>query len=401
MGFVSGSVTFRRYRIEGWNRADIDDAFVEALTTCAFGRYRTAADDGIQLGWVTPLHVLDAEFAGEKISAGGFAHFAMRLDRNTPPAAIKRSYFEIERLAALEASGRDFLSKRDLKEARDNAARRADKEALSGAFRRISTYPIVVDLEKGMLYFGSASTGVNEQMQRLFIDTFDVKLFTMTTHDLTVSMGEAHGLTRDIEDAKPVHWISPPDDTDGEYGGLDPADRSFLGREFLSWLWFHVETSEGVIALSNGTDALLSVVNQANLRCDFNLSGAISVRADAPARMAESKAALASGKQPSRIGLLLASRSGEWSLSLDGPSMGVFGLQIPKDESAEKDGSQMLESRCESVVNVCETLDLVLEKFVCLRFSKQWEEEHAKIAMWVAQFDPSESKAAPRLASAG
>ncbi|HNO79702.1 MAG TPA: hypothetical protein PKN33_16770 [Phycisphaerae bacterium] len=401
MGFASGSVTFRRYKIVNWTHANIDDAFVEALTNCAFGRYQLVHDESTQIGWVTPQHVLDAEFAGEKIAAGRFAHFAMRLDRNTVPAAIKRSYFEIERLAALEASGRDFLNKRELKEARESANRRAEKEARSGAFRRINSFPIVVDLEKAMLYFGNASNGVNEHMQRLFVDTFDVQLAPLNTHTMAISIAESEGLMRALEDGKPSHWVSIPDGADGDFHGLDPTDCSYLGREFLSWIWFNVETNEGVIRLPDDTDAMLSVVNQANLKCDFELTGAVSVRGDAPARMRESKAALATGKQPTRLGLLLASRLGEWALTLDGPTLGVFGLQIPAGDDDDADKSQILESRCESVSDLCGSLDLLFQRFLRLRLSKEWDAVHTRIAMWIAQFDPRDARDEQRLASVG
>ncbi len=401
MGFASGSVTFRRYKIQNWKHQNIDDDFVSALMTCAFGRYQLVHDESTQIGWVTPQHVLDAEFAGEKIAAGRFAHFAMRLDRNTVPAAIKRSYVEIERIAALEASGRDFLNKRELKEAREAASRRAEKEARSGAFRRINAYPIVVDLEKAMLYFGNASNGVNEHMQRVFVDTFDVQLVPINTNTLAISIAEDDGIMRSLEDAKPAHWVAVPDGADAEFHGLDPSDCGYLGREFLSWVWFNVETNEGVIALADGTDAMMSVVNQANLKCDFDLTGAISVRGDAPARMKESKAALISGKQPTRLGLLLASRAGEWSLSLDGPTLGVFGLQIPAGDDADADKSQILESRCESVADLCASLDQVFQTFMRKRLSSEWQEVHTRIAMWIAQFEPRDADAEPRLASAG
>ncbi len=400
MGFASGSVTFRRYRIEHWKHANIDDSFVEALTNCAFGRYQLVHDESTQIGWVTPQHVLDAEFAGEKIAAGRFAHFTMRLDRNSVPATIKRSYFEIERIAALEVSGRDFLNKRELKEARESANRRAEKEARSGAFRRINAYPIVVDLEKAMLYFGNASNGVNEHMQRLFVDTFDVQLAPLNTHTLAISIAEEFGNMRSLEDAKPAHWVSVPEGADSDYHG-DPSDCGYLGREFLSWIWFTVESNEGVISLPDGSDAMMSVVNQANLKCDFNLTGAVTVRGDAPARMRESKSALATGKQPTRLGLLLASRAGEWGLTLDGPMLGVFGLQIPAGDDTDADKTQILESRCESVADLSSTLDQLFQSFMRLRLSSEWQEVHTRMAMWVAQLDPRDSEVEPRLASAG
>ena len=139
----------------------------------------------------------------------------------------------------------------------------------------------------------------------------------------------------------------------------------------------------------------------ANLKCDFELTGAVSVRGDAPARMKESKAALATGKQPTRLGLLLASRLGEWALTLDGPTLGVFGLQIPAGDDDDADKTQILESRCESVSDLCGSLDLLFQRFLRLRLSKEWDAVHTRIAMWIAQFDPRDARDEQRLASVG
>ena len=151
MGFEKGSITFRRYRIDGLKHRNIDDAFLGALSSNAFGRYGSAADDGVERGWISPVHLFDVDFAADKIEFGRFAHFRLRIDRNTIPGAILNSYVVIEELAALEALDRDHLNKGDRTEAKHAAKSRAEKETRSGAFRRIAAYSVLVDFEHGLL----------------------------------------------------------------------------------------------------------------------------------------------------------------------------------------------------------------------------------------------------------
>lgn len=382
MGFTSGRMTFRRFRLPGFAHTSIDDVLLAKLNAAAFGRYGSAAADGVDIGWITPQHLFDTDFGAEKIAAGRFAQLALRLERNTPPSAILRSYFAMEQAVAREASGRDFLNKKELRQAKEAATSRAESEARSGAFRRISSFPAVIDLERGMLYFGSASSGVGERLQRLFADTFETPMEPVTAHELAARRTEDLGLRRAYEDAKPAHFIDPPDEIDGDVYGFNPEDRGFLGREFLTWVWHSVEHAEGVFDLLKHADVVATLIDQMQLKCDFNLTGSAALRCDAPARAVEARAALATGKQPVKLGMILAARAGEWSFALDGEKLDVIGLVLPPIEL--KDKTAILEARFESMADLGELIDELFGKFLQIRLSDKWSAEERAIRQWAA-----------------
>lgn len=398
MAFASGSVTFRRYRVVRCEQKTVDENLLAMLNQSAFGRYGSASPDDAEVGWITQRHLFDVNFSLDKIAVGRFAHFRMRLDRNTVPGSILRSYIEIEQAAALDASDREHLTKQERRQAKDAAMRRAEKEAQSGAFRRISAYPLILDLERGVLYFGNAGATVNDKMRVLFEDTFNAKLEPVNAHELAVGCANRAGRGRELADARPAHLIPPPDDADGEAYVPDPEDRGFLGREFLSWIWHHVETEEGMFAGPKGFELAASVTKLLQLKCDFNLGGSVVLRADAPASSPESRSALAVGKQPTKMGLLLAGAGGEWALILDGPTLDVSNLTLPPSE--EPDVLSRLEERFEACVTLATAIDALYERFLSVRLSADWTKVLREMAQWAAGEKRGAAKAQPRLVSA-
>lgn len=401
MGLASGRVTFRRYRLGGFVHNCVDDVLLAKLNRAAFGRYGSATTDGVEIGWITPQHLFDAEFGGEKIAVGRFAHLMLRMDRNSPPAAIKRSYFLMEQSAALAASGKAFLTRAEQRQAKDAAAQRAEAEARSGAFRRISAVPLLIDLERQALYFGSTSNGANEHLQRLFADTFECPMEPISAHSLAMNLAEQQGTRRALEDARPAHFVDPPDEVDGDVYSLDPEDRGFFGREFLTFLWYGVEHAEGVFELLRKADVAASLSAHLQLKCDFNLTGSATLRCDAPARAAEARAGLASGKQPSRMGLLLAARAGEWSFTLDAARLDISGAVLPPVEGEEKDKNAILEARCVSLADLGEVVDELFAAFLRVRLSSEWDKHVREIKRWALSGRAAESRpSAARLISA-
>jgi hypothetical protein len=405
MAFASGSVTFRRYRVVQCGFKVVDEAFIDALNGCAFGRYRTV-EEGVDLGWVTPAHLFDVDFAGEKIAAGRFAHFRLRRDRTTVPAGILRSYVEIERLAALEASGREFLTREERRQAKEAAQARADKEARSGAFRRIAAYPVLFDLDQQMLYFGNTSAAANDALRTLFADTFDAELMPAGAHEQAYALVGTNGHARELEDARPAHLVATPEGVDGAYYSSDPADRAFLGREFLSWLWYQVDVAEGLIktprrqgALARAEDEIATAIaSVAHLRCDFNLTGTDVIRSDAPSSSPEGRSALAVGKQPSKLGLILGGSSGEWTFVLDGARLDVSGLALTPVE--EEDAHARLEARFEGVAELGSVIDGLFAAFLEVRFSQEWPRILGRMAEWAAAGRLASRQSTRRRASA-
>lgn len=381
MAFASGPISFRRYLISGAAPADVTDAFVQAVSAHAFGRYGAATADTTEVGWIGPRHLFDIDFAAEHIAFGRFVHLAMRMDRKAVPSGVLKSYVKMEELAALEASGREYLSREDKQQARDAGRQRAEREMKNGAFRRIAAYPLLIDLDRQTVYFANLGTTANEKMTALFLDTLGCALEPVEAGRLAYRIMEAAKDVRSIEDARPFRLVRAPDSHEGEATGLDAGDRGFLGKEFLTWLWWRIDADESTLRLSTGDEVAVMVDRVMRLECDFGLTGTTAITADGPANLPEAKAALGAGKQPTRMGLVFGGRAGEFSATLDGPKMEVTALALSKDEE-QRDQRAAIERRFEQIADAAELIGVLFELFLRRRTASDWPRELGAMRAW-------------------
>ena len=389
MGLASGSASFQRYFLSESAPADVTDAFVQAVNDNAFGRYGAASADGIEVGWISPRHLFASDIAADQIAAGRFVSLAMRLDRNNVPPAIMKSYIRIEEETALEASGREFLSKAERTQAREAARLRADREAKSGAFRRIAAYPLLMDLDRKIVYFGNLAAGANDKMVCLFQDTFDCALEPATAERLAYRLLQAD--PDGIEHARPFTLVPAPEGYDGAPDDFDTGDRSFLGKEFLTWLWFAIDSNDATLRVSTGDEVTVMIDRTMRLECDFSMTGTDVITADGPSALPEAKAALATGKQPTKLGLIFGGRAGEFYAVLDGKRMAVSGMVLPPDE--DDDPATRRERRFEQIADAAELLDVLYELFLRRRTSGRWSQELGRMRAWAAAKPPAATAA--------
>jgi len=385
MGFASGPVSYRRYRVEGWSGDRLDAKAVKRLRAAAFGQAKAISADGVETGWIAPTHLFDNEIDLEKITTGRFVHLAMRLDRLSAPPAVVRSYQRIEEEAALAASGEEFVTRRMRKDAKEAALARAAKEAQAGSFRRITAHPVVFDLEDRVVYFGSLGNGPHEKLLALFASTFDVRLTPLDASELAARITEPIGLSRFFDDAEPVHLVAG---TVGDgLGGPDFNDRSFLGREFLTWLWHRTDVGDGTVALSaDGRTPVPDAVSvmftkTLQLDCDFMSTGRTCVYADGPTVAPEAKVALTVGKQPSKAGLILSEAGAQYALSLDATRFHVTGLRLPEVDEPSPDAR--LEERLTHVVRCATIVDAMYAAFLKERFGGHFGKTLSAMRQWV------------------
>ncbi len=389
MGLASGPVTFRRYFISGGGPADVTDVFVKAVNDNAFGRYGSVSADGTEVGWITPRHLFDTNITAAHIAVGRFVSLAMRVDRNTVPSTVLRSYIRVEEDAALEANGREFLSKAERAKAREAAQLRAEREAKSGAFRRMSAYPLLIDLDRQTVYFGNLGAGVSDKMMALFLDTFDCALEPAFADRLAFRLVQDAGGVDGLEHSKPFHLIRDPQGYEGAPDDFDTGDRGFLGKEFLTWLWFKIDANDAALRVKSGDEVSVMIDRVLRLECDFAMTGTDVITADGPAGLPEAKAALTIGKQPTKMGLVFGGRTGEFSLVLDGRRMAVSGMVLPPSNNGDgQDLRARRERRFEQIADAAELLDVLYELFLRHRTAGTWSRELGRMRAWAANGKP-------------
>ncbi len=394
MGFESGPISFRRYVMSGWPSDGLDEARIEKLQSFAHGAVKEVSSDGTEVGWVAPTHLFDTNIELEKISFGRFVHLVLRIDRLGVPAAVVRSYQRMEEAAALEASGQEHLTKRQRRDAKEAAQSRAAQEAQAGVFRRITAHPLVIDREGGVVYFSSLGNIPHEKLVALFANSFDARLTALDASEQAGRVAEQQGWTRFLDDIEPAHLIDSPV---GEVGTeVDDHDRSFLGREFFTWLWHTTDTGTGTVALAaDGRSVLPAEVSvmfskSLQLDCDFFATGRASVYTDGPTLAPEAKAALAIGKQPTKAGLILAGAGGEqFTLGFDAARLHVSGLRLPDVEEVSVAGR--LDERCQLMVRCASILDAMYTQFLKERLSGKYSTKLGELRAWARTSSPTES----------
>lgn len=396
MGFAAGSVTFRRFFLAGKHPKTPTDKWLAAFADRAFGRQNYVASDGIETGWIVPNHLFDVDFSEpHRLAVGRFVYVAMRLDRTAPPGNIIKSYQRMEEAAALAASGREFLSKEERALARQAAADRAEKEARDDAFRRLAAFPVLIDLEQGMLYFSTAGKLASDKLAGLFSETFDMPLTPADAEEVAFRTCSTHGTQRDFEDAEPFCLVDPPGEADGAASPLGGGDHTHLGRELLLWMWYRTAAREGVFEFLDGTSATVAIDRAMQLDCPLDVTGRDTIRNDAPASSPEARAALGVGKMPAKMGLLIGASAGEWALNLSAADLAITGLAIPKAE--DKEPGAVLEHRFTQIVEASSTVDRLFAAFLRLRFGNGWAKELADMKRWAGAAKPA---AAMQLATA-
>lgn len=381
MAFAAGAASFQRFYITGPMAEDIDDAFLAQLKTRAFGEAPALTDD-TQVGWTGPAHLFDRSFEADTIAFGRYAHFAIRIDRLAIPPAVLRSYIRQEQEVAMEAAGRPVLGKAELRQAKETATLRAEQEVKAGHYRRMQSYPVLVDLERGVCLLGTTGSTVAEKLMLLFSDTFGAALEPAEPKPVAERLLAGSGAAQVLENLAPATLVRPEGEA-SESQDLGIRGLRFLGKELLTWLWFRAEANDATLRVFNRDDVSVQLDRTLRLVCDFGLTGTDVITAEQPTGLPEARAALATGKQPQKAGLVFAGGFGEASLTLDGPRFAVSRLLTP-DGEADQDPRAAIEDRFDRIFESLDLLDAVYEVFLRQRTAKEWPAELHQMSQWAA-----------------
>jgi len=386
MGFASGSITFKRFFVNGQKIKRVDEAMLDQLAGRAMGRDPVQTADRTEIGWVTGEHILDTEFDFAKNVIADGLHFALRIDTNKTPNDLVRSYQRINEKAMLEALGREFLSKAERREAHEQAKTRADKEAASGMFRRMKQIPVFWDIARNEVYFGGTGSTAADHLMMLFRATFDLSLTPASAGEMAARHSALIGETRTFDDCVPAHFVNPPDGTEVAVETsrfMESAGKDFLGTEWLTWLWYtsHVESSDIMTGMGESVTVLFEKALQ--MECAFKLSGTTAISAEGPTRLPEAPVALATGKRPVRAGLQMASHGDLFSLTIRGDGMHYGGVQLPPIEDAT-DVRAVFEERIGKLRELIDAVGAIYALFLKRRLSGKWQQTLNAMRTWIA-----------------
>jgi hypothetical protein len=392
MAFASGVLTFKRFRVEGPWPTDVG-SLVERLAQRVIQQNPLETADGTRYGWTAGLDILDTDFdVGKNVVSDGL-HFGLRVDTNKAPADLVRSYRRMHEQAMLSASGRDFLTQAQRREAREQAAAQAEAEAREGAFRRMKHIPVFWDLPRGEVYLAGGGATVIEHFMSLFHASFDCALVPVTAGELAARWAVRVGETGALDACRPAYFVHPPDGFDSPEDPSDAGARSesqdFLGAEWLAWLWYVSQAGSPDQAEIRGRRVTVFFEKKLELQCAFRMTGSTTVSADQPTRLPESVAALALGKLPVKAGLQLAVGECTFELTLRGDMMQYSGVRLPAPEGSPVP-RELAEQRIEYLRDLIEGSDALYAAFLKRRLpARKWSPVLNTLRDWIAAGTPS------------
>src|SRR5262249_54054151 len=119
MGFLSGRITYVRYRVGGTSPLPFGEEILEQAQLHAIGRHGAAdPTDGVAVGWCGGEHVLDMTFDPGKNVIDDALHLAIRVDSDKIPGVLLRAYTKIETDARAQLNPSGYPTKAQRLEAK-------------------------------------------------------------------------------------------------------------------------------------------------------------------------------------------------------------------------------------------------------------------------------------------
>ncbi len=164
----------------------------------------------------------------------------------------------------------------------------------------------------------------------------------------------------------------------------------FLGNEFLTWLWYLIETDANIMEMTQVEcgSLVLEIGNCIVLENSLGDDSVekISIRGD-DAGLEEGTTALKKGGTVTDLNLVLQMDENEWKFSIKGESMNITSLKTPaagKVESEDDIEGAVLE-KIYLYNTVFEVMDTLFKIFVKKRISEEWKTKDIPgIREWVA-----------------
>lgn len=157
----------------------------------------------------------------------------------------------------------------------------------------------------------------------------------------------------------------------------------FLGREFLTWLWFWSEQREGLFQVAGHGEIELFVEDRIRLEPFEGEGNRHLLTGVAPATSREAGVALHSGKLPSEVKLKVIKEARSWSFTLKGDSLVLASLKIP--ELLSKTDDDRLYERLYLLEEIESMIQELYRSFLQLRSADRWEEEFDQLQQWIEE----------------
>ncbi len=174
MGLLSSSASVVRYIVKGKIKEPILNSIAEGLHRHRISEIDNNPQDKM-VGWTAYKNPYIADFSGSSFSYDPYILFSMRIDKKTIPSKIIQKQFMAEVTRRLSTGDRQEISRHEKRDIKD--------KIVMSLNMKIPATPNIYDIvwlpEKSSLWFFSTLKSANEELETLFLKSFDISLIRL------------------------------------------------------------------------------------------------------------------------------------------------------------------------------------------------------------------------------
>ena len=315
MPFDHGNVTCRVCLLPKNLPADVLARF-EAKAAGSLDSVR----DEVQIGWVSGRHLLERRIDDETAILGGHLHLCLRQAQRKVPSSLLRAECRMAELAYMAENKTPVVNRKERKRIKEEVT----LNLLPKMPPQLSGTYFTVDASAKRLYVSATSDKQLENFLAFFSQTTGIEPIPLGPEMAARELFEANP-----DAAPPVNYS--PELPDGNAGGT-------LGQNFLTWLWFLQEETNGELPKTQLGEFSFVIDGPLTFIAEGEGNGAheSTLRKGAPTISAEAKSALIVGKKLKRAKIILArSKTELWNVAVDADSFVLRGMKLPEGEALE------------------------------------------------------------------
>lgn len=378
MGALKGSITYAKFLVRGALPDDLHQKFLARIRTRAFKPLTPEDEDDVSVGWMPIERPFDEDpsFRADGTFFGGYLALAMRLDRWKFPSSLVKSKMAAAEKAYLEKHQKERLSRAEKAELRDTVERRLRREGEPSS----KAIDLAWNLQDGELRVFGRSKALLEHLTELFEKTFAVELVAASPYPLALEQKLPKDVEKALVHVEPCSFHTRKQPQAGAARSTEPSlaelveSRRFLGREFLTWLWFRSEILGNELRIEGfGTSELWlekSIVLEATTEAGKEKATLTGV---APSGAPEAKRALQQAKLPTRAKLCVRRGDQDFALTVDADSIGLSGVKIPALLTGE--GDDPFHERMQLVEEIEGAIESLYKQFLVERVRSGFADE--------------------------
>jgi DNA recombination-dependent growth factor C len=357
MGIQSASATFARFYVPDEVRGDFWSYIDEKLRAGSFEDLEDGQEQA--LGFVSWDDLFDASFADNSYHKGEYVAFRFRVDQRTVPGIIKKQYVRRRVEDYRSKNGGKWPSRQERQEIQENV----QNWLMNQMMPKPSGCEVVWSPAAKWMLVGATGTKMIDAFLTHFEKHFRTYPIPLYHVNWALHLVPLDGRQQDAL-ASLVAARSPQ----ALYEGRP------LGYEFLTWLWFLTESSNGAIQLAEGRQAEVSLGERLALTLPADGKERVICTTQANA-LHEARTALQQGKLVDELQLFLKIQDNEYFLTLDSFLWAVKGLKTPKQLSDfdNEDAEGKFLEKMYFLEEVSAAMNTLYGLFLTSRLSPAWE----------------------------